>query len=209
MASCYKSRNNNDKYDALNGDVLLRGYVWLNIPGSAALPTPLGSVPVFINTGNDTSSYIYQVNADSSGKFIVPFLKKDYTYTVYTRFTKNNIQYLGAASFPGNGTDIKLNVYPQYTNGFTITVKDSLGGNAAKTHIRLYTGKLAALTDYRNDAIADTVTDVNGEYTRFNITPSKYYIVIKDSIGAIKFNVLDSITAGIAGDSLKTIVLHY
>ena len=206
LAGCKKNTSN--KYDTLNGNVKVTGSALLTFPGSSSLPSPLANVQILLSNGNDTSNYIYQTITDSTGRYSIPLLKKEYTYTVFTRFIRNGIPYTGAATFkPYGDIIVDLKISPQFTNGLVITIKDSLGGNAPRIHLRLYTSKLSAIADYTKNAVTDTVTDVNGQYIKYNATALTYYVVIKDSIEKLNYKVLDSVNVGATGIAEKTIYL--
>jgi hypothetical protein len=206
FAAC-KKKNYSNKYDALNGNLRVTGKALLAFPGSSYIPSLLANVPIYLNDGNDTVNHIYQTTTDSTGKYSIPFLKKEHTYTIFTRFIRNGILYAGSANFKPYGDIVKdIEVFPQYTNGFAITVKDSLGGIVPKLHLRLYTSKIAALNDYAKDVVADTITDQNGQFIKYNVTPLMYYVLITDSIGGLKFTVLDSVKVEAAQIAEKTIV---
>ena len=192
---CFASACN--KYASLNGEVVLSGYAYIIDSSSTALSLPMALRPIYLNPGDDTGTYIYQVNTDSLGKFYIPSMQNNKKYILFTRFISNNIEYQGSLNISTNNEknlSAVLNVYPVRRNGLWLIFTDSFGDAVPNVSFRLYTSRSIAIVDSSKYAYINAQSDINGSYVKYNVTPSKYYIVSKDSIPLISLKIFDSIT---------------
>ena len=202
-----------DQYAGFAGDIVLKGAAFVVDSNSATPPVPLAGRKIYLGMDNDTSTYVYQCNTDSAGQFTISPLKDKSTYTVYTHYVVNGIEYAGSRTFTATESSAKtmtvnLNVSPIYQNGMSILITDVYGGPIPSLPFRIYKSRLVALVDSMQYASVNTKTDVNGHFAQYNISTGWYYIVSKDTIAGAPLKVLDSVDVLANGVSPKTAVLH-
>jgi hypothetical protein len=205
-----------NKYQPVNGKVLLSGQVLLTDPTKATLPTPLTDKTVYLNECkdgkcDDTATYLFQVKTDAAGRFNIPLLKKGRDYIVFTKYNVNTIEYYGAVRVKIGAEESKsivLNVSPKYTNGLSLTFVDVFGGPVPKIPFRIYTNETMAVPDSQAYAYINDKTDENGQYNKYNLPAGTYYIVSKNKIGTADFNAFKKITVDAAGVKKDTVTLH-
>jgi hypothetical protein len=198
-------------YGSLSGDITLTGYAYLADTISNLPPSPLAGQKFYLNAGSDTSSYIFQGTTDSIGRFSIQSLDKKSSYVLFTRFIKNNTEYSGAIKFEGkdvqNNNRLVLNVYPVHGNGMALLFTDLSGGYIPNLAFRLYTSRVMALSDSVSYAFASASSSASGQYNRFDIAPTKYYVVSKLSVGGTNLSIFDSITVGATSIKRGTMIL--
>lgn len=194
-----------NKYNSFGGDATLTGYAYLVGGSSEELRSPLADQTIYLNTGNDTSSYVIATKTDKSGYFAFNFVCEDKTYIVFTRYLKDNIEYSGArkiesSAFNGDKTArTTLEVLPSYINGMYVKVTDSLGGLLPHLPVRIYSSKMAAGVDSVKYAAYDTTSGAAGTIALYNINKGKYYLVGKDTIGGKALRLFDSVDVKASG----------
>lgn len=207
LTSCQK-----DKYNGLNGDTTLSGYLYLSDTVNYSIPIPLAGKQVYLNLGADSSTYNYTAITDSAGKYSVPFLRNDKGYVLFTRYVSNGLEYEGVQKINGgaNNNIISENLYVQskFTNGIALFFTDSLNGPLPNLPFRLYTSRIAAQYDSVLYAVTVSTAGINARYSKLNIAPAKYYAVASKTIGSLNLHVFDSVTVNNDGLSRKTIQLH-
>jgi hypothetical protein len=205
LFSCEKNH-----YKELAGDNTLAGHAFIVDTLNNVPPAAIVNQKIYLNTGSDTSSYIFQTITDSVGAFSIPSLQDDKPYIVFTRFIKVGVEYTGAARVVGGAINhtitVTLNVYRSSGNGLSILFTDGSGGPLGNFHFRLYTSRTMAVNDSARYAFNDTVTSAAGMYTRYNIPAAKYYIVGRQISGLDTLNIFDSVTVQAAGVAKKTVV---
>jgi hypothetical protein len=200
-----------DKNKDLSGNIILTGYVYLADTSNYTPPIPLGGQKVYLNNGDDTTTYIAEANTDAAGLFSFLSLRENTPYTLFTRFIKDGIEYRGVVKI--NGVDNKplranLNVYPDYMKGMSVTFTDAHGGSIPNLPFRVYTSYGMANVDSIKYAFADTISDINGQYKRFDVNAIKYYFVSKITVGTSSLQLLDSLIVPSAGIRDTTMVLR-
>jgi len=207
LTSCKK-----DQYKAVNGDVTLTGYLYLTDTVNNSFPVPVAGQKIYLNTGSDSSTYIYQATTDQAGKYSIPFLKEDETYVLFTRYINNNIEYEGVKKITtaagGNVIYADLTIYAKFTNGLSILFTDTLNGPLPNLPFRLYSSRVAAQYDSALYAVVSASSDINGKYSKLNIAPAKYYAVASKTIGPLTLRVFDSVIVAGRGIARKTMLLH-
>ncbi|HMG15668.1 MAG TPA: hypothetical protein VK590_09485 [Saprospiraceae bacterium] len=207
FSSCEKN-----EYNSLSGNITLSGYAnqvdsFSNLP-----PIPIVGQKVYLNTGSDTSSYIFQTTTDSVGVFNIPALKDNHPYVLFCRFIKNNTEYAGAIKFKGAASNssihVILNVYPSHYNGMSILFTDGNGGAVPNLPFRLYTSRIMAEYDSLSYAYTKTTTSINGRFNRYNVSSAKYYVVSSQIIGPTELKIFDSLTVQSFGVIKDTVILH-
>lgn len=201
-----------DKYDAVNGNTQLTGYVYQADTINNKFPVPMAAQKIYLNLGTDSSTYIYQATTDAAGKYSIPFLKNDETYVLFTRFMSNGYEYEGVQRIHGGAVNdiiyTDLTVHQKFTNGLSVLFTDSLGGPLPGLPFRLYSSRIAAQYDSVIYAVTNTVTDANGRYSKLNTSPAKYYAVASKIIGPVTMRVFDSITVAPTGLARRTFALR-
>ncbi|WP_276484470.1 hypothetical protein [Paraflavitalea pollutisoli] len=188
-----------DKYDSFGSEATLTGYAYLTGSSSEVLKTPLADQTIYLNTGNDTSSYVFATKTDKSGYFSFNFVCEKKPYIVFTRYLKDNIEYIGAKRIEsGEFNDNKvvrttLDIAPAYLNGMYVQFTDTLGGLLPNLPIRIYRSKVAAVADSVKYAAYNINTQSNGVIALYNINLGKYYFVGKDTIQGKALRVFDSV----------------
>jgi hypothetical protein len=204
LISCKKD------YRALTGDVTLAGYAYLADTNSNLPPSPLAAQKIYLNKGTDTSSYIFQGVTDSIGQFSMHSLDEETEYVVFSRFVKNNTEYAGAIYFKGmdiRSKRVVLNVYPVYRNGMSLLFTDVPGGYIPNLPFRLYTSRVMAVSDSITYAFASATSSPTGQYNRYDIPATEYYVVSKLSVGGLNLAIFDSITVDVNAVKQGTMVL--
>lgn len=206
-ASCQK-----DKYQAVNGDVTLTGYVYLADTVNLSFPVPLAGKQIYLNLGSDSSTYNYKAVTDSAGKYSIPFLRNDKDYILFTRYINTGFEYEGVQKVNGgainNIISVDLYVQPKFSNGIALLFTDTLNGLLPNLPFRLYKSRLAAQYDSVLYAVAVTTSDINARYSKLNISPAKYYAVASKTFGTLKLQVFDSVTISGNGLFRKTMQLR-
>ncbi len=91
-------------------------------------------------------------------------------------------------------------------NGFTIVVKDSLGGNIPGADIYLYNSQVLASSNDPAGAIEISKTDVNGIYFKINIPSGNYYLNATKKVDTITYQRLVKLvfvpSSGITSDTM-------
>jgi hypothetical protein len=171
----------------------LFGYAKVNDPLGKNLPAPLAKVTIYLNTGSDTTNYLFQATTDSTGRFSFPSVTgKD--IVIFSRLVKNGTEYFGKISVDSakkTNAPLTLTLVPAYNNGFSLTFTNN--GPMAHVSFRIYGSRLAAVSDSVKYATIKDKTDDFGTYIRYNLLAGNYYIVAADSIGSKKIKVLDSV----------------
>ncbi|WP_316834473.1 hypothetical protein [Pedobacter nutrimenti] len=189
-------------------DARLSGDVFVHDTLSTPIVSPLSKMPVYFNTGNDTSKFLVQAITDSLGHFsLVYFDKKE--GVLFTNFIRNKVKYSGVINIPksGDGTmNVRLDVYPVYKNGLSLTFS-SKGGPISNYPFRLYTSRTAAVVDSVKFAYLNSTSNVYGLFRQYNLNAGKYYISAKDSVTGTKIKLLDSVTIANSGFVIKTVTV--
>ncbi|THU40371.1 hypothetical protein FAM09_10920 [Niastella caeni] len=201
-----------NKYKAFSGESTISGHAYLVDNVSGALPVPLTNQTIYINTGTDTSTYLFQVKTDEVGFFTFNALSDKEDYTIFTRSIKEGIEYKGAkgvgkSELEDERETIKLEVVPSYTNGMYVLFVDNLGGPLPKQPFRVYTSKVAAMADSAKYATHDTVTSDQGAFILFNVKSVKYYFVAKNTFAGTEYKLFDSTSVPASGIKKDTIYL--
>lgn len=194
-----------NKYDSFGGEATLTGYAYLMGSSSEELKRPLADQTIYLNTGNDTSSYVLATRTDKSGYFSFNFVCEDKTYMIFTRYLREAIEYTGAKKIESSAFDgdkiahTTLEVLPAYLNGMYVRFTDSLGGLLPHLPVRIYSSKMAAGVDSVKYAAYDTTSGATGTIALYNINKGKYYFVAKDTIGGKALQLFDSVDVKDAG----------
>ncbi|MDF2190188.1 hypothetical protein [Paraflavitalea sp. CAU 1676] len=188
-----------NKYDSFGGEASLTGYAFLKGAESEDVKTPMADQTIYLNTGNDTSTYVIATKTDKSGYFSFNFVCEDKAYIIFTRYLKDGTEYVGAKKIEGgefSGDKVvrtTLEVSPSYLNGMYVQFTDTLGGLLPNLPVRIYRSKVAADVDSVKYAVYDTSTKTTGIIALYNINKGKYYFVGKDSIKGKALRVFDSV----------------
>lgn len=205
VGTCLLSSCEKNEYNSLNGNITLAGHAYIADTLNGLPVGPLVGQKIYLNTGSDTSTYIFQTNTDSTGMFLIPSLSNNKKYIVFSKFIRNSIEFSGAQAINGGAVNetirISFNVYPSYFNGMSILFTDSLGGLIPNLPFRIYNSRVAAAFDSVQYAFANTKSDINGLYNIFNVNPIKYYVVSSTIIGPATLKIFDSIT--VPADTIK------
>jgi hypothetical protein len=179
----------------------MTGHVYIKDPLSNAIVVPAKGVTIYLNSGTDTTSYILQTTTDSVGYYSLPSFGAGQA-TLYTRFVVNNAEYRGAVAIPpqffASNQQMDLDVSPVYVNGVGITFENN-GGPIPNYPFRLYTSKVAAMSDSVRFANVNTKTNSTGQYIQYNISAFTYYITAIDSINGKKAELIDSVSVKAKG----------
>jgi hypothetical protein len=202
-----------DKYSGFTGNITLKGSAYIVDTNSNASPIPLAGQPIYLGTGSDTSTYLYQCKTDSAGEFSISSLTNKSSYTLFTHFVIDGTEYTGSQSFkldnpPNNVKTITLNVEPIYQNGMSILFTDVYGGAIANLPFRLYTSRLVALVDSTKYAFVNTTADINGRFAKYNIPTGWYYVVSRDTLGGTPMAIFDSLDVSGSKVAPLTAILH-
>lgn len=201
-----------DQYKGVSGNVTLTGYVYLADTINNTFPVPLAGRKIYLNSGSDSSTYIYQATTDSGGKYSIPFLQNDKAYVLFTRYISNGKEYEGVKKIDGGAiNDIiyaDLTVHAKFTNGLSLLFTDSLNGLLPNLPFRLYTSRIAAQYDSVMYAVTVASSDINARYSKVNIAPAKYYAVASKVIGPLTMRIFDSVIVTSNGLTRKTMLLH-
>lgn len=201
-----------DKNKEFDGRTTLTGRLYLADSINQSVPTPIARQKVYVNTGNDTSTYVYILTTDSTGSFSIPSVDGSKTFILFSNFTRNGVSYRGATKLSGSRSDKLLTgdvyVYPAFTNGAVVLFTDPFGTPVTNLPFRLYTSRSAALVDSLKNASLDTVSNSRGQFERYNANPVSYYIVSKKIFGTDTLKIFDSITIPPIGINRKKVMLH-
>ena len=185
-----------DGYDSVNGSLVVSGRVLL-IDTVSRVPTKiLPAQTVYVNTGSDSSTYLFKVSPDSSGVYAIPFLKRNQSYTLFTRYAVGQERYEGVAQIRTSSNDaveLDIAVYRQFTNGLALRFTDSLAGPLPGLAFRMYSSRVAAQFDSTAYAVANTRADQEGSYYRLDLPAAHYYVVAKQEFGTLVLNLFDSV----------------
>ncbi|MGB5006109.1 MAG: hypothetical protein WBO39_04180 [Ferruginibacter sp.] len=201
-----------DQYKSVSGNVKLTGYVYLVDTINNTFPVPLAGQKIYLNSGSDSSTYIYQATTDLGGKYSIPFLQSNKAYVLFTRYINNSIEYEGVKKIDGGASNdiiyTDLTIHAKFTNGLSLLFTDSLNGPLPNLPFRLYTSRIAAQYDSVLYAVTVASSDINARYSKVNVVPAKYYTVASKIIGSLTMRVFDSVIVAPIGLTRKTMQLH-
>lgn len=63
-----------NKYAKVDPGAAVAGYAYIVDPYNVQPPAPVASMPLYLNNGTDTTSYILQSSTDGAGHFLVAYL---------------------------------------------------------------------------------------------------------------------------------------
>jgi hypothetical protein len=197
-----------DKERQFSGTVVLTGNVQL--VDTAEFATALPGLTVYLNSGSDTTSYEWQTQCDSTGKFTIPSLDQNTPYVVFTQYSKNGLIYSGAFKFKTGGSNtfnVSLDIYPVVYNELMLSFVDSVKGLIPNLPFRVYSSRTAATVDSIKYAVLSAHSNSNGYYYQYNFTPGYYYIVAHDTLNGVSRAAFDSLNVGKSGNAPLQVVL--
>ena len=197
-----------DKEKQFSGMVVLSGNVQL--VDTAEFAAPLPGITLYLNTGSDTTTYEWQTQCDSTGKFTIPSLDQNTPYVLFTQYSKNGLMYSGAIKFKTGGSNTFntiLNVYPVVYNELALSFVDSVKGLIPNLPFRVYSSRTAATVDSIKYAVLSARSNGNGYYYQYNFTPGYYYIVAHDTLNGVSRLAFDSLTVGTKTNAPLPVVL--
>lgn len=150
----------------------------------------LPKTELFIQYANmGTSSYLYKVITDTSGKFTFTNLKKTEAYSLFTNLEKDGIKYTVNDTVKPEALNAKVILLPNESgqNGFQLTVIDNNQKNpVANFKLWVFTNKLLADNNDTAGYIFSLKTNDYGKAFKLGIQPGNYYINAKDSFGVVR-----------------------
>ena len=197
-----------DKEKQFSGTVLLTGN--LQLIDTAEFATPLPGLTVYLNTGSDTTSYEWEAQCDSTGKFTIPSLEQKTPYVVFTQYSKNGLIYSGAYKFKTGGSNtfnVTLDVSPVFYNELMLSFVDSVKGLIPNLPFRVYSSRTAATVDSVKYAVLSAQSNSTGYYNQYNFAPGYYYIVAHDTLNGVPRAAFDSLTVGKSGNAPLQVML--
>lgn len=153
-----------------------------------------------------TSSYLYKVITDTSGKFTFTNLKKTEEYLLFTTFEKDGIKYIAKNTVKPEALDTKVVLVPDESgqNGFLLSVIDNNQKSpVANFKLWVFTNKLLADNNDTAGFVFSLKTNDYGKAFKLGLQPGNYYINAKDSFGVVRLRGKKAITVpnpGIAKD---------
>lgn len=178
-------------------------------------PLPNVSICLFsgpLALGTDDCSLALQSKAtNETGVAVfnnIPVRPEAYHILAKATIGINEIRYTGNVSISSPGFSTK-DILLTTQNGFTLTIKDSLGTplNQAETYV--YRSRAIFLFDTTNTNNILTLSTNNAGKTRlFNIDATKYYLRMQKKIGNIIFKRMDSIVVNVTGITDSTFILQ-
>lgn len=201
-----------NKYKTFNGEATISGYAFLKDEGLATGSVPLPGQTIYLNTGNDTSTYIMATKTDQAGFFSFASLSHKKDYIVFARFLKEGLEFKGSVAVQGSKLEddvenVTLTASPLYTNGMIVLFSDELGGPLPNLPFRVYGSKLAAEVDSAKYAYYNKVSSNQAMFSQFNIRPMKYYFVAHDTIAKVPYKIFDSVTVATTAIARDTVYL--
>jgi hypothetical protein len=194
------------------GSGSIQGYAYKQDTNENVLPKKLPDKEIFLtDKNNDPNYFLYRTRTDSAGFYNIGYLETG-TYYIYTKYSQpDSLAYYGESGAiivsKNQITNADLYVYPDLYNGLVIKLVDDFGTNVNNFILRVYINKTAALQDDTNFAFRKSRTNANGFYKLYNIPPTMYYIVAKDSLANKLMTGNDTITVSNKGVKSRSILV--
>lgn len=209
MVSCQ------DKEVLFYGNSSIQGYVYSLDTNEIFLPEKISKKEIFLSDkSNDPNYFLYKTITNDEGFYNIEYLPagKNQEYYIYSKFViDDSIEYFGESkAIKVNEEEIynyDLYVYPKIDNGLKIQLIDSLGTSINNFSLWIYINEIAANNDDTSFAIRQSKTNENGIYKLYNITPTRYFIVAKDSLAENLITGRESVLIEEKGIISKTVIV--
>jgi hypothetical protein len=173
--------------DLFYGSGSIQGYAYQLDTNENILPKKLPIKEIYLTDDLSSPNYfLYSTVTNAEGFYNIGYLESG-TYYLYAKYSlSDTLAYYGetgAITVSKNQiANTDLYVLPDLFNGMVVQLVDGFGSNINYFVLRLYINKTAALNDDTAFAFRKSRTNANGFYKLYNIPPSTYYIVAKDSL---------------------------